>query len=386
MSDRKYKWPLFWPHIPDTEKLFAELRDTLKTRWIGQGPKVDVFESMFAEKFNAGWAVAVSSCTAALHLSYRLAHVEEGDHVISSVLTCTAANHALLMQKAKILFCDIDPKTLNPDPNHARHLCDQYEVRAIVPVHLGGQPCDIGGFSALATDYEIPVIYDAAQALGAQYGGESIDAPLNCGFSTCHSFQAIKHITTGDGGMICFPPWGKDQRARAKKLRWFGIDRDARRDQFNWKPWEDRSITVDQEEPGYKYQMTDLDACWGLTGLREVEEIVEYRRGLAESYRSNLLGLDGLTPLHQPDNTQSSYSLFGCIIDRRDDFCQAVEAKGVETHVVQLRNDIYSVFGGKRQNLPAMDEMEERYVYLPLHDQISKEDVEEICKVIKEGW
>jgi dTDP-4-amino-4,6-dideoxygalactose transaminase len=386
MSD-KYTYPLFWPTIPDQKKLFAELADTLQTRWIGQGPKVTKFEDEFAAKFNAGWAVATSSCTAALHLAYRLAHIEPGDKVISSVLTCTAANHALLLQGAEILFCDIDPETLNPSPRHARLLCKQHEVRAIVPVHLGGQPCDIVGFSDLVTEYEVPVIYDAAQALGAQYHGESIDAPLNCGFATTHSFQAIKHITTGDGGMICVPPWRKDGAERAKKLRWFAIDREAREKKYGWKPWANRAITVDQTELGYKYQMTDLDACWGLVGLQEVDANIEYRRQLAQTYRSQLLGFDGLTPLKEPDNTVCSYSLFGCLVERRDDFCEALEAKGVETNVVQLRNDIYSVFGGKRlDNLEVMNEMEDKYIYLPMNTKLHQDDVAAICQLVKEGW
>ncbi len=386
MSNKEYTWPLFWPTIPDQKKLFAELRDTMETRWIGQGPKVTQFEHLFASKFDAGFAVATSSCTAALHLAYRLAHIEKGDKVISSVLTCTAANHALLMQGAEILFCDIDPKTLNPDPAYARMLCEKYDVRAIVPVHLGGQPCDIGGFSDIAVDGDIPIIYDAAQALGAQYGGQSIDAPLNCGIATCHSFQAIKHLTTGDGGMICLPTWRKDGADRVRKLRWFAIDREAREKEFDWKPWANRSITVDQTEIGYKYQMTDLDACWGLVGLQDIEQTITHRRDLAQAYRHNLLGFDGLVPMDEPGNTACSYSLYGCIVDRRDDFCEALESKGVETNVVQLRNDIYTVFGGKRQDLPAMNEIEDKYIYLPLNSKITQDDVAAICQIVKEGW
>ena len=212
MSEQ-YRFPLFWPHVPNKEKLFAELDDTLDTRWIGQGPKVDKFEEAFKTKFGAEYAVAVNSGTSALHLAYILAGISRNRelNVISPVFTCTATNHALLYQDAKIHFCDVDPNSLNPDPAHARQLCEKNDIGAIVAVHIGGDPCDIDGFLKLGEEYSIPVIFDAAQALGAKYNGVSIDFPNNCGFATCHSFQAIKHITTGDGGVLVLPTVGKGE-------------------------------------------------------------------------------------------------------------------------------------------------------------------------------
>ncbi len=124
----KIKWPLFWPHIPDRISLMAELSDTFNTRWIGQGPKVDAFEQKFREKLNAGLSVATNSCTSALHLAYILAGITEGSNVISPVLTCSATSHPLLQQRANILFCDVDPKTLNSDPLHMIELLTYNKV------------------------------------------------------------------------------------------------------------------------------------------------------------------------------------------------------------------------------------------------------------------
>lgn len=399
MSETEYRWPLFWPHIPDKKKLFAELEDTLDTRWIGQGPKVDLFEKEFKKKFDATYAVAVSSGTAALHLAYTLAGFQ--GEVISPVLTCTATNHALLYRRVKIHFCDIDPSSLNPDPAHARQLCEANKINAIVAVHLGGDPCDIDGFLELGEEYGIPVIFDAAQALGAKYNGVSICAPSNCGFATCYSFQAIKHITTGDGGMLALPAAGRDEGLewasdvtheihifeRAKRLRWFGIDREAKAREYDWQPMVGRKSTSNQRENGYKYQMTDLDACWGLAGLKEFNEILTHRKQLAYLYTEKLQDVDGIELLRaDTDRWKSSHWIFGFLVENREDFFKFMKSRGVETSVVQVRNDVNDIFGGKKQELPGMNKVEDKYMYLPLHTKMDKEDIEQICEIIQKGW
>lgn len=371
------KYPMFWPALPDREKLLEELNDTLDGRWIGQGPKVDQFELEFKRRFDAGHAVAVNSCTAALHLAYLLAGIKPGDSVISPVFTCTATNHALLYLGANILFADVDVN-MNVNPEHVRMLCHQHDVKAIVAAHIGGVPCQIEKLLG----FEVPVIFDAAQSLGACYQGVSIDSFINCGFATCHSFQAIKHVTTGDGGMICL----RDQTDadRARRLRWFDIDRKKRQEKYDWKPWNSRGITVDQEVNGYKYQMTDVEACFGLVGLRQSSKVFNHYFNLYDKYHSILIEMNGVwVPPHVEG---MSPSLFMIQVERRNDFCRAMESRGVETNMVQLRNDVYTVFGGKRQDLPRMNSVEELYVYLPFNMKISLEDAEEICSLIGEGW
>lgn len=385
----QYKWPMFWPFIPDRDVLLEELDTTLSSRWVGQGPKVDRFERKFAAHFDAAHAVAVNSCTAALHLSYILAGISPFDCVISPVFTCTATSHMLLQQEAKILFADVEKETLNIDPAHVSDLLSRYPVKAVVGVHIGGDPCSIMELLALGVHHDVPIIFDAAQALGATYDGESICSDKNCGFATTFSFQAIKHITCGDGGMLCTPIGTSEQSNRAKQLRWFGIDRERRNKEFDWQPWKNRGITVDQYERGFKYQMTDIAACFGLVGLTYIDSIVEHRRKVARVYREGLAGLSGITLLRDDSETpgwESSYSLFGMLVEDRDDFCKAMGERGVETSIVQLRNDLYSVFGGKRQELPNMNEVEDKYVYIPLNPVISEEDAEEITLEIRKGW
>jgi dTDP-4-amino-4,6-dideoxygalactose transaminase len=209
---------LFHPHVP---KAGAEhVARTLQTRWIGQGPRVAEFEQRFLERFAPGRAgIAVSSGTSALHLAYILAGISEGDEVIAPVLTCTATNIPLLYLRAKPVFADIDPANLNIDVSHVRWLITD-RTRAIVCVHYGGFPCDMQELNDIACSYRIPVIQDAAHAVGARYHERNL-AELSD--FTAFSFQAIKHITTGDGGFLVTPH--REAAAVAARLRWFGLER-----------------------------------------------------------------------------------------------------------------------------------------------------------------
>lgn len=392
----QYRWPLFWPHIPNKKKLFEELEACLNTRWIGQGPRVEKFEEEFKKKFSARYAMAVNSCTSALHLSYILAGIQ-GGHVISPVLTCSATNHALLYQNAKILFCDVDPSSLNPDPAHARQICEKHDVQAIVAVHIGGDPCDISAFLKLGEEIKRPIIFDAAQALGAKYNGLPICSLGLGGFATCYSFQAIKHMTVGNGGMLTLGQeyshiGGEDLPViqfyeTGKRLRWFDIDREAKARDHDWQPIAGRKITSNQRKMGFKYQMTDLDACWGLVGLEEIDRVLAHRKQLALLYRQKLKGVGGIEFLREDtDRWKSSHWLFGIFVENRDDFFKYMKSRGVETSVVQVRNDLNDVFGGKRQELPGMNKAEDKYIYLPIHTNMGKEDVEQICEIIEKGW
>jgi perosamine synthetase len=380
-----YKYPLFWPHKYDFHKLWGELESTFSSRWIGQGPKVDKFEEEYCKSFDASHALAVNSGTSALHLAYVISNIKEGDNVISPVFTCTATNHALLRTGANIYFNDIDPKTMSSSAEHAAYLCKENNISAIVAVHIAGTPCDIRGFTELSFKYRIPVVFDACQALGAVYNGRSIDHPDNCGDFTCHSFQAIKHISTGDGGMLVAPGANYSAYERGRRLRWFDIDRD-RKQKEGWQAWTSRGVTSDQYEIGYKYQMTDITASIGLVGLSQIESILRHRRALGEEYIRLLAGVSEITLL---DYTGSSFGMFGVLVEGRNSFCDTMLSKGVEVNVVQLRNDRkeFEVFKNcKSQRLPVMDEYESKYVYLPLNARITVRDVGEICKIIKEGW
>jgi dTDP-4-amino-4,6-dideoxygalactose transaminase len=361
--------PLFYPPKQDVKEMIAELRDTLNSRWWGQGPKVDKFEKEFGRRFGQKYCVFVNSGTASLHLAYNLAGVGPGDEVIVPVLTCTATSHPVLLLGARPVFADIRPDTLTMDPDDAeRKITDK--TKAIVTVHLGGQVEDDAKFRRLSKKYRIPIVEDAAQALGA--------GKIGYGEYTCYSFQAIKHLTTGDGGMLVVKK--ASDYAKAKRLRWFDIDREAKKNR-KWQAWDRRGITFDQEVPGYKYHGNDIAASIGLAALKTVRKSLANRNKLVAGYRKWLSGCKAVELLKDGD---SAHWLFMVRVNgNRDDFAGYLLRHGVETNVAHIRNDIFRVFGGKRLDLPGMNEVEFQYLCLPLNDHVGIEDVRYICKLIK---
>ena len=217
---------LFYPHVSELAR--KRVYEQLGTRWIGQGPAVEEFEQKFSNAFCGGLSTAATGAgTDALHLAYLLAGVQSGDEVIVPLFTCSATNIPLCYIGAKPVFADIQPNTLNIDPNHVRSLISP-KTKAIVCVHYGGLPCDMDELKEIAASAGVPLIEDAAHAVGAMYKGQSIGSISDF---TMFSFQAIKHITTGDGGMLAMK--NKWLLPKAQRLRWFGIDRVAKQ-QSHW--------------------------------------------------------------------------------------------------------------------------------------------------------
>jgi perosamine synthetase len=362
---------LFHPNIPkNAEKYISEV---LQSRWIGQGPKVEKFESIFDNKFsNPCKSLAVGSGTDALHLAYLLADINEGDEVIVPVFTCTATNIPLLYIGAKIVFCDID-QNLNIAADAIEELITE-KTKAIVCVHYGGLPCDMDKIWDLAYKYDLKVIEDNAHALGATYKGEIIGSQSD--FSM-FSFQAIKHITTGDGGMLTI----KDSNLveKAKRLRWFGIDRLKKQKGI----WDN-----DINEIGFKYQMTDLSAAMGIASMEEFDEHLLHRQKLYKLYCNLLKNTDGIRVIgdEYEDRVHAAW-LLTAEVDKREDFMRHLRKYNIESSQVHYRNDRYSIFGGREDGkFKKMDEMEERYIVLPLHAKVTEADVKYIADVIKLGW
>lgn len=347
--------PLFWPQQFKAEWL-ETLSKVFDTRWLGQGPMVDEFEREFGKKFNYKYCLAVNSGSAALELAYNLVGLKTGDEVITTCFTCTATNIPLLRHKVKIVFADINDNLLIDYRDVKRKITDK--TKAIVVVTLGGLPVDKRIFGL-----GIPVIVDAAQSVGvSEKRGDYI----------CYSFQAIKHFTTGDGGMLVVN--NEKDYDKAKLMRWFGIDREAKK-RANYNALNNREITMEIEEPGYKFHMNDIAAAMGLVGLRHTDEILGYRKILCETYANNL-----------PKNIRcvygGSYWLMAIITKARDDIIDYLRNNGVECDLVQLRNDIFKVFGGEKQDLPNMNRLEKDYLYLPLNPKVTVEDVKYISKLL----
>lgn len=371
MEVKKGNIVLFHPHIPDTG--ISEISDTLSTRWIGQGPKVEKFEKLFQERFAKGYStIAVGSGTDALHLSYILADINKDDEVIAPVFTCTATNIPLLYIGAKIKFADVQPDTLNINIEHVRQLVNE-KTKAIVCVHYGGLPCDLEELHKIALEYDIPIIEDAAHALGATYQGNPIGSISHF---TMFSFQAIKHITTGDGGMLTFED--KSLLEKSKRIRWFGIDRAAKQGGI----WEN-----DIYEIGYKYQMTDIAASLGIASLKEFDKVLNLRQQLLNEYALGLNNIPGIKVIGTNFNDRTNAAwLCTVLVEDRINLQKKLYENHIESAQVHYRNDRYSIFGGRRTDLVNMDLLEDKYLVLPLHTKLNIEDVQYICDVVRSGW
>lgn len=345
---------LFYPYIP--YEAIEEVEDTLRTKWIGQAHKVDLFESKFGEIFAQKYCVSLNSGTSALETAYDLIGLKEGDEVISTPLTCTATNIPLLHRGVKIVWADILPDTLCIDPEDVRRKLNE-RTKAVVQVHLGGIGADVGR-------PPVPVVSDACQALG-----------IFTGDFTCNSFQAIKHITTGDGGMLVCPD-GEIHR-RAKLLRWFGVDREKKLEGDD--VYTKRLMSIEPELLGHKRHMNDIQASLGLGGLRNWDYIRSHRKRLFDAYKE---GLPGIKIVDGKINTHWAITI---LVERRNDLARMLREDGIETNLLHIRNDSYGLFGG-RADLPVLDKMESQYLSLPLHMKLTESDIHYICSCIKKGW
>ena len=368
MKNNKGSVPLFYPHIPKNS--IKSLQKVLKGRWIGQGPLVDKFESVFSKKFTNNLpCVAVGSGTDALHLSYLLAGIKKNDEVICPVFTCTATNIPLLYIGAKIKFADIDPKTFNISIDHVKKLVSK-KTKAIVFVNYGGLPCDLSELNKIAKKYKVKLIQDAAQSLGNIYKNKPITQYSDF---TIFSFQAIKHISSGDGGLLCF----KDKKIlkKAYRMRWFGIDRLKKQG----GTWEN-----DIKEIGYKYQMTDLGAAILLDALKEFSKIRKHRKKIFDIYEKNLKKNKKIKIVNALGKFTHSNWLFTILVDKKDFLQKKLRQSNVETNQVHFRNDRYSIFKKfvRNKKFPNMDLVEKKYLVLPVHTKMSFSDANYVVKKV----
>ena len=360
---------LFYPHIPKNS--LTSLRNVLSGRWIGQGPLVDKFEKKFSKMFTCDSpCVATGAGTDALHISYILTGLKAGDEVITPVFTCTATNIPLLYMGVKIKFADVDPITMNISVDSVKKLITP-KTKAIICMHYAGLPCNMDELKKIASKNKIPIIEDAAHALGAMYNNKPIGS-----FSefTIFSFQAVKHITTGDGGMLCIK--NKQLLKKARRIRWFGINREGK----HKGTWENDIIEI-----GYKYQMTDIGASIGLEGLKEFKNILNHRKKLFEVYLNELSKNKNIICVNDDDKRKKHAAwLFTILLEKKDYLQKKLREKKIETNQVHFRNDKYSIFRKFARNykFPNMDFVENKYLVLPLHSKISKSNVKYICELI----
>jgi perosamine synthetase len=348
--------------------------EVLRSGWLSEGTMAKRFEEALASELKLAGPVTVNSGTAAIHLGLAIAGVGPGNEVIIPAQTFVATAMAVMMQHARPVFADIDPRTGNIAPESIRERISP-QTRAVIPVHWGGYPCDLHEIGTIASEHGLAVIEDAAHALGATYRGQPVGAISRF---TAFSFQAIKHLTTGDGGALCCRASEDEREARSR--RWFGIDR------LRSVPSHLGERVFDIDAVGYKYHLNDLAAAVGLGNLEGLATQLGRRREIAACYRRELAGVPGLTLLRAETDRESAAWLFTALVENRDDFIRHLATDGIPTSVVHLRIDRYTVFGGRRAGLPGQEAFDAQQISLPVHAGLSEDDVDRIVRRIRQGW
>ncbi|NOH55542.1 DegT/DnrJ/EryC1/StrS family aminotransferase [Vibrio coralliilyticus] len=359
---------LFKVHMP--ESVNEPLLKVLHSGFIGQGAKVDEFESKLAAYFGNEKVLTLNSGTSGLHLALRLANVGPGDEVITTAMTCTATNMPILAAGAKIVWADVNPITGLISPEEIEKKITN-KTKAIIMVHFGGIPCDIEAINRLAKAHNIKTIEDGAHAIGAEYKNQKVG---NHSDFVMFSLQAIKHFTTIDGGLLLCQ--NEEDYERGKLLRWYGIDRNAKRKEFRCEE--------DILEYGYKYHMNDICATIGIEQLKYIDDIVSKHIDNQKYYDEALQGITGVTVIDKPSISKSSSWLYTLHVEKRDLFSSWMDSQKIMTSRVHERNDKHTAFRNSICSLPGLDIFNKTQVSIPVGWWINKDDREYIVEKIKE--
>ncbi|MCS6926172.1 MAG: DegT/DnrJ/EryC1/StrS family aminotransferase [Candidatus Binatia bacterium] len=371
-------------HVPTIgEEEVQEVVATLRSGWLTTGPRVKQFEQEFAHYIGCQQAVAVNSGTAALHLALEAVGIAEGDEVLLPTMTFTATAEVVTYLKARPVLLDCQPDTLNLDPEQIERALTP-KTRAIIPVHMGGRPCEMDRILDIARHYRLKVIEDAAHALPARYCDRMVGT---IGDITCFSFYATKTITTGEGGMATTdnPEWA--ERMRIMSLH--GISKDA------WKRYTaEGSWYYEVLFPGYKYNLTDLAAAIGIHQLRKCEHFWNVRQRYAALYHEGLQDVAELTlPPLPPAGQQHAWHLYIVQLHveqlriTRNQFITLLKERqiGTSVHFIPLHLHPYyrDTLGYRAADFPQASAAFERIVSLPLYPQMTEADVTYVIDTVR---
>lgn len=381
------------------ETAAEEVGKVLKSGYIGQGPKVDEFEKQLKQHFNHDYVTTVNAGTSALHLALHLLKkpnkedvnvtgvggylsfwpgLEDGDEVLATPMTCTASNWPILANGLKIKWVDIDPETLNMDLDDLERKITP-KTKVIMLVHWGGYPNDLDRIKKIQEKsyrlygFKPAVIEDGAHSFGSKYKGKPIGTHGNL---TMYSLQAIKHITSVDGGLLLSPH--KKLNDRARLIRWYGIDRDGDRKDFRCE--------ADIEEWGFKFHMNDVCATVGIENLKHFDTIVNRHKENAKFYDEQLKDIEGVTLLKREEGHESAFWIYSILVENRDGFYKHMHDNGIAVSQVHERNDKHTCVREFVSNLPNLERTIGKVVSIPVGWWVSDEDREYIVEIIKKGW
>lgn len=360
--------PLVKTSIPVREILMPRLEEVLYSGYVAQGDVVEEFERKFEEYIGGGNTLSLNSGTAALHIALILAGVKEGDEVISTALTAEPTNVAIKMVGAKVRWADIDYSTGNISADSIEKAINQ-KTKAIIVVDYAGIPVDVERIQELSIKYSIPVIEDAAHALGAKYKGKKTGNHFPF---TVYSFQAIKHLTTIDGGALQI--LDSDLYEKGKIIRWFGLNKKQTR--------MDNNITFQ----GYKYHMNNVNATIGIIQLNNIGELVQKYIDNGKFFDEHLKDVKGVELVEYYPNSEPSYWLYTMKVEDRNGFIKMMAENGIMASELHKRNDLHSYLNDYPTELPNLDLFYSKMVHIPCGWWVTEEDREKIVKLIKGGW
>ena len=369
--------PVAKPFIGEEEK--KEVIGVLESGWISVGPECRKLEEGIAKYTGAGSAVALNSCTAGLFLALKAMGIGKGDEVIVPTYTFCSSVNVVEHLGAKPVFVDSEPNTMNMDMNKLRESITD-RTKAIMPVHFAGQPVDLDRLLKAAR--EIPVVEDAAHAIGAEFKGRKVGT---FGAAGVFSFYATKNMTTGDGGALVTDNDGLAENART--LRLHGLSKDA------WKRYDESgSWRYDVVDAGYKFNMTDIQAALGVAQLRKLNGFNARRREIAGRYRELLKDVEVLElPEEKPDRTHI-YHLFPVFVRKgldRDDFVSTLrkEEIGTSVHFIPVHSFTYyrKKYGFREDDFPVAWEYFNREVSLPMFNGMTDSQVKQVAIAIKKA-
>lgn len=388
------------PHVEEDE--IAEVVATLRSGWLGTGPKTARFEAEFAAYCETRCAVAVSSCTAALHLSLMAVGAGPGTGVVTSPLTFASTANVVLHRGAELFLVDIDRDTMNLSPaglerflerdceraaagGRPRHRRSGAEIVAVVPVHFAGRPCDMDAIGELARRHGLKIVEDAAHAIEARVGGRKVGS---IGDLTCFSFYATKNVTTGEGGMITLA----DERVAAelRTMALHGLSLDA------WQRFSNRAAQhYEVTAPGYKYNLTDIAASIGLHQLRRVERNLQRREAIWQRYDRAFADLPLQLPAVPQPGMRHARHLYTVLVDPsaagidRDALRRRLHLRNIGTGVhfvsVHLHEFYRRHLGLAPEDLPNATWVSERTLSLPLAANLDDRDVEDVVAAVRDS-
>ena len=360
-----------------------EVVASLKSGWIGTGPKVHKFEGMFREYKGVRYAMALNSCTACLHLAMLCIGIKPGDEVIVPTMTFAATANAVIHAGGIPIFADCKRDTMNIDPEDIERKITP-KTKAIIPVHFAGRPCEMDAIMNIAKKYSLKIIEDSAHAIEAEYKGKKTGTFGDIG---CFSFYVTKNIITGEGGMAITN--NQEYADKIKILGLHGMSKDA------WRRFSDEGYKHYQVVyAGFKYNMMDIQAALGIHQLPRIDKYWKRRQKIWQRYNEAFKDLPVFTPASVESNTRHAYHLYTLLLDidrlniTRDKFLEEMTKRsiGVGVHYIALHFHPYyqKTYGYKRGDFPNAEWISERTVSIPLSPKLTDENVENVIETVKE--